>query len=301
MGDDFSGLPEPESLSRLARRAATFYGAPGPANVVAAPGSQILMSLIADLSAKDHAGKNHTGKTRAAILGPTYAEHARIAALAGHEVTTRTELAALGAAELAIVVNPNNPDGRILAKEELSAVAARQKDHGGLLVVDEAFMDVGPSEASLGSLVEQENIVVLRSFGKFFGLSGLRLSFALSGEGLAAPMRARLGPWPVSGPSLRIGALALEDETWIAKTRAALKADALRLEELLRKAGLECVGCTDLFTLVQSPVAPAIFNQLGEAGILVRRFDENPNWLRFGIPGAAQTWQRLTDALRALS
>ena len=107
--EDFARLPEPQALEALLELAAGFYGAPSAENVVAAPGSQILMALIADLMPKG----------RAAILGPTYAEHARVAALAGHAVTTVATAEELNGAALTVVVNPNNPDGRLTPRDDL--------------------------------------------------------------------------------------------------------------------------------------------------------------------------------------
>ena len=249
------------------------------------------MALIADL----------TPQGRAGILGPTYAEHARMAALAGHEVTTAGTLAELCGASMAVVVNPNNPDGRLIARDDLLSLAAQQKAQGGLLLVDEAFMDVGPQGESVCGSVEEAPIVVLRSFGKFFGLAGLRLSFAIASRDLASHLRARLGPWPVSGPALRIGAAAFADRLWIDSTRTELSAASERLKALLGAAGLEPVGRTELFCLVRSTHAGEIFERLGEAGICVRRFDENVQLLRFGLPGTEMDWQRLKDALVAPS
>src|SRR5919201_332085 len=90
----------------------------------------------------------------------------------------------LQGSDLAVVVNPNNPDGRIIRKEELLTVSDELNVRGGLLLVDEAFMDVGPPKASLAGEIDRGNIVLLRSFGKFFGLAGLRLSFALAAPDL---------------------------------------------------------------------------------------------------------------------
>ncbi len=284
----FARLPEPADLGRLARLAASAYGAPLAESVVTGPGSQILVTLAARLLLPG----------RALILGPTYAEHARAADAAGHEVSTVSELAPLGDADLAIVVNPNNPDGRIVRRDDLLAIAERQRAHGGMLMVDEAFMDVGPHDESLSADVEQANVVVLRSFGKFFGLAGLRLSFALAAADLAAHLAAALGPWPVSGAALTIGAAALGDGDWMEATRASLAKAAVRLDALLRAAGLEIVGGTSLFRLVRVPEAAQLFDRLGRAGILVRRFPERPELLRFGLPGADADWQRLEAALR---
>src|SRR5262249_38750118 len=150
---------------------------------------------------------------RAAVLGPTYAEHARVAALAGHAVREVTALDELAGADLAVVVNPNNPDGRLLRHDALLDLADRLAP--GLGVVDEAFMDVAPPDASLAPEVARPNLVVLRSFGKFFGLAGVRLGFALASPAIASQLRAALGPWAVSGPALAIGTVALADAAWI--------------------------------------------------------------------------------------
>ncbi len=283
----FERLPQGDALDQLAVAAAKAYGAPSPACVVPAPGTQILLALVAAFAPSG----------RAAILSPTYNEHARTAALAGYRVTETAQVEELGAADLVVVVNPNNPDGRILGKEELLALAEDLRRRNGLLVVDEAFMDVGPPEASLTGEVERGNIVVLRSFGKFFGLAGLRLGFALAAPDLAARLRATLGPWAVSGPALVIGGAALSDRAWISATRSLLEKAARRLDELLAGAGLHVLGGTTLFRLVQTPAAPMLFDALGRAGILVRRFADHPSWLRFGLPGDEQAWDRLSRAV----
>src|SRR5262245_3896379 len=166
----FARLPEPAALERLAATTARVCGVSGPDQVAPAPGTQILLpSVFALLPAG-----------RAAVLGPTYAEHARVARLVGHLTTEVTEFAGLRDADLAVLVNPNNPDGRLVSKEALLALADEKRRRGGLLVVDEAFMDVGPAGLSLGPQVGRGHIVVLRSFGKFYGLAGLRLGFALA-------------------------------------------------------------------------------------------------------------------------
>ena len=285
---DFGRLPAPAHLVRLTQVAASAYAVPSEENVVPAPGTQILVTLAAGL----------VPPGRAAVLGPTYAEHARAASVAGHAVTTVRALEPLGEADLAIVVNPNSPDGRVASKNDLLRIAEQQRAHGGLLIVDEAFMDAGPRTESLSLHVNEANVVVLRSFGKFFGLAGLRLSFALAATDIAARLRASLGPWPVSGPALAVGMTALWDRDWIDETRVTLGKAARRLNRMLRDAGLEVVGGTELFCLVSSPDAPQLFERLGNAGIFVRRFAEEPSRLRFGLPGAEEDWQRLAAALR---
>jgi len=186
----FERLPDPQTLGALAAIAAQAYGAPSAAHVVPAPGTQILLPLAAGL----------IGPARAAVVAPTYGEHVRAAGLAGHRVTEIADLDAVHETMLVFVTNPNNPDGRLFDKNDLIALAKRLEARGGLLVVDEAFMDVGPPDAGLASEVGRNRIVVLRSFGKFFGLGGLRLGFALAAPPLAARLAAKVGPWADSTP-----------------------------------------------------------------------------------------------------
>jgi cobalamin biosynthetic protein CobC len=235
---------------------------------------------------------------RASVLAPTYAEHGRVAQLAGHNLVEAVNAGQLAESRLAIVVNPNNPDGRVVGMDALLALADRLQRRGGLLLVDEAFMEVGPEAASLCEYVEHGNIVVLRSFGKFYGLPGLRLSFALAPPSIASRIAAALGPWPVSCAALAIGTKALADAQWQATARKTLAEAALRLNTELAKAGLDIVGGTSLFRLARSKDAASLFQSLGNAGILVRRFTQDPSWLRFGLPGAEDDWQRLLAALK---
>lgn len=283
----FSRLPEPGRALALAEVAARAYGAPAAACVACAPGTQILLPRVAALRKPG----------RAVVLGPTYAEHAVAARHAGHAVIEALDFAALAAADLAIVVNPNNPDGRVVPRAELLELRDGLLMKGGLLVVDEAFMDVGPAGESLAGEVARGGLVVLRSFGKFFGLAGLRLGFALTDPATAALLSAGFGPWAVSGPALEIGIAALGDRKWQVTHRRRLERDAARLDQLLAAHGIVVAGGTSLHRFVTMPAAPALFRKLGEAGIIVRHFVERPHDLRFGLPGADAEWQRLETAL----
>ncbi|MDX8451232.1 threonine-phosphate decarboxylase CobD [Mesorhizobium sp. VK9D] len=284
-----SRLPEAGQLRELAEIAATAYGAPSAAHVAAAPGTQILLPRVASLV--------RPGK--ALVLGPTYAEHARAAAIAGHAVAEVSDFDALVEADLAVLVNPNNPDGRVIEKARLLDLAARLRAKGGLLVVDEAFMDVGPTQQSLAGDVGAGGIVVLRSFGKFFGLAGVRLGFALADALTAERLDAQLGPWAVAGPALEYGIRALSDAEWQDDMRQRLAQDAARLDTLLDRYDVPVAGGTSLFRFVSFPEAPSLFSALGSSGVLVRHFAERPQVLRIGLPGDEAEWQRVESALAA--
>jgi cobalamin biosynthesis protein CobC len=278
-------LPEPCEIARLTAVAAKAYGAPSPDCVVVSPGTQILLFLVAALVAPG----------KAAVVGPTFGELGRAAALAGHAVAEVRDPGELVDADLAVIVNPNNPDGRLFGRRELLELAGGRRR--GLLVVDEAFMDVGPDGGSLCSEVTRGSLLVLRSFGKFFGLAGIRLGFAVAAPATAGRLAAALGPWAVSGPAIAIGRSALTDPAWRGTMRERLEQEAQRLDDILTAAGMEIAGGTSLFRLARTSGADRLFHHLGRAGILVRRFEERPDWLRFGLPGNDVAWERLRTAL----
>lgn len=278
-------LPAGRAEADLRAAAAAAYGAASGRLVAAASGSQALIQLLPRLRAPG----------TVAVLGPTYAEHAAAWTGAGHRVAAVSSVED-AAADVLVVVNPNNPDGRVLPPETLLALAERQASRGGWLVVDEAFADMTPV-VSVAPRAGAPGLVVLRSFGKFFGLAGLRLGIALAEPALAEGLRAAIGPWAVSGPGLAVATAALADAEWTAATRVRLFEEAARLDALLRGAGLEVAGGTTLYRLIRDPRAQRLYAALGRAGILVRRFSYRTEWLRFGLPPDEAARRRLWEAL----
>lgn len=284
-------LPEPETEQALRILAASSYAAPSERNVLLAPGSQILISLLPTV----------LGCRRAAVLSPTYDEHEAAWRRAGAETTRVAEPAQLADhaawGSALVLCNPNNPDGRRLDAAELRRLAARCATSGAVLVVDEAFADLEPELSCAASLLPCAGLVVLRSLGKSYGLAGLRLGFMLADHGLVRRMQALLGPWSVSGPALEAGLQALADEDWRARTTSLLQAAAGRMDRLLDASGLIPCGGTRLFRLAEAPDADALRHRLGRAGLLVRGFPHRPGWLRFGLPPDEAAWARLQQAL----
>ncbi|GBU16751.1 threonine-phosphate decarboxylase [Methylobacterium sp.] len=279
-------LPSAEDDRRLRAAAALAYGASDPASIVAAPGTQILIETLPRLRRPG----------RVAVLGPTYAEHAAAWARGGHAVEAVTALDALAEADVAVVVNPNNPDGRRLSRDTLLALAADMAARDGLLVVDEAFADLEPEDSLCGDL--RPGLAVLRSFGKTYGLAGLRLGFALAEPALVTAVARALGPWAVSGPAGFVGAAALSDLGWRAEAATARLADAGRLDRMILRGGGRVVGGTALFRTADFEDGPGTFARLGLAGIYVRRFEQAPQRLRFGLPATREDWCRLSRVLK---
>lgn len=284
--DDWSRLPDAAAHAALLSAAAARWGVQEPAGVVAGAGSQALIQALPRI----------IPPTDAAILGPTYGEHGRAWTAAGHRVREIARIEERGDASILVVVNPNNPDGATLAPRHLLDLAADMAERGGLLVVDEAFADQYPALSVAG--MARPGLVVLRSFGKFYGMAGLRLGFAVAPAPLAARLEAHLGPWPVSGPALAVGRAALADEAWSALTIQRLSEASERLDAILIGAGLAVVGGTGLFRLVSHPEAATLYEGLGRSGILVRAFAFRSDWLRVGLPGSEMAERRLETALR---
>jgi cobalamin biosynthesis protein CobC len=279
-------LPDSESLAELEAAAAARYRA-SAANVVAGPGSQALIQALARLARVRRVG----------ALGPTYGGHADAFAAADTPVEHTASLDAMEDLDVAIVVNPNNPDGRISRRADLLELHARLSPRGGMLIVDEAFADFGGADETLGPALPASGAAILRSFGKAYGLAGLRLGFAIASPDIAGRLRAALGPWPVSGPAITIGARALADSDWLEATRARLSKDKARLDALLDHAGWRILGGTSLFCFASHEDAGEAFKRLLAAGILTRPFAGAPDRLRFGIPAGEEAWRRLAAAL----
>lgn len=279
-------LPDRAAYAELRRAAADCYGVSDPALAAAAPGTQALIQWLPRLRAR----------SKVSVLSPTYNEHAHAWRLAGHRVEEVNGLDMVDRqADVVVAVNPNNPDGRLLEIGVLVELALKLASRGGWLIIDEAFADVTP-EISIAAKAGMPGLIVLRSFGKFFGLAGVRLGFALTGMELSGELVQALGPWAVSGPAAEVGAAALADAEWIAAARRRLKEEAVRLDDLLASQGLQVIGGCDLFRLVATPEATEIYARLARSGVLVRRFSRRPAWLRFGLPGGKDAWNRLEMA-----
>ncbi|MGL4412992.1 threonine-phosphate decarboxylase CobD [Roseinatronobacter monicus] len=248
---------------------------------VALAGAQAAIQMIPHLLPAGHAK----------VLAPTYNEHAACLRAAGWQVTELEEISALAGADLAIVVNPNNPDGRHHDPKRLRALSQQV----GCLVVDESFADAVPDLSLAAHACDR--LIVLRSFGKFWGLAGLRLGFAFAGPERVAGLAEMAGPWPVSGPALEMGRIALTDAAWHDQTCSRLRADVARLDALAQRAGWALVGGTALFRTYATPDAARAQSTLAAAQIWSRIFPYSPHWLRLGLPGDTAEWARLEAAI----
>lgn len=272
----FAALPTKAAMAGLLDAAAMAYGTGAP--MVALAGAQAAIQMVPFL--------RPTGVAR--VVTPTYNEHAATLRASGWRVEEVADLAGLAGADLAIVVNPNNPDGRHWPLAEVMALVGQV----GLLVVDESFADPAPQHSLAGD-AGGAGLLVLRSFGKFYGLAGLRLGFALGQAADVARLSDLAGPWPVAGPAIEVGTLALADRAWAAATSARLAQEAVTLDAICARFGWQAIGGTPLFRLFQTPDAEAAQAHLARAQVWSRIFPYSGAWIRLGLPGPAREWARL--------
>lgn len=277
--ETWARLPTREAEEALCLAAALQFGVRDPRSIVPGPGTQALIQILPRLFPI----------MPLAVLGPTYEEHEVSWRRNGYVVRVVEHLDETCDGEIVVLVNPDNPTGRLIAASELGARKVT-------LVVDEAFMDFLPASASLAG-AGLKNAIVLRSFGKAYGLGGLRLGFAIAEPDVAQWLRMELGPWAVSGPALAIGSAALADKGWLKAAAERLERDGARLDRLLKAAGFTLLGGTPLFRFVRHDDAAGMVEQLGRHGIHVRTFFLQPDRLRFGLPGLPRDFTRLEEAL----
>ncbi|WP_289043951.1 threonine-phosphate decarboxylase [uncultured Aliiroseovarius sp.] len=266
----WTALPDTRAFDRLEAAARAFWSVPKGAVVLAAPGASSLIARIPSLIAPG----------RAVIPGPTYNEHAAAFRAQGWQVADS------GTGDARVIVQPNNPDGHLWRAPELDQP---------LTVIDESFCDVVP-KASHMQAASRPGVLILKSFGKFWGLAGLRLGFVIGDPELVAQLGEALGPWQTSGPALEIGARALSDHRWADHTRARLADDAARLDRLMTDKGAALVGGTTLFRLYEVDDAAAWRDRLAKGRVWSRIFPYSQRWLRLGLPPETG-WTQLEAAL----
>ncbi len=273
----WTALPDTAAFRRLDAAARSFWNVPDTARVIPAAGASAIIARMPDFT--QHGG--------AYIPTPTYNEHAAAFAVRNrlHNQNDETEA-------VHIYVHPNNPDGRIWPD-----ITTREQ---GLTIIDESFCDVMP-DASHIAATAHPGTMVLKSFGKFWGLAGLRLGFiiahpdSMSRNGI--DMQELIGPWAVSGPALQIGTRALEDPEWANTTRTRLARDAGRLDQLMANAGASIVGGTTLFRLYETDDAALLQRKLAHSKIWSRIFPYSDTFVRLGLPRPDQ-FGRLEAALK---
>lgn len=266
----WTALPDKAAQQALLDAARDFWNVPDQADILAAPGASSLIARMPMLFERGNVD----------IPKPTYNEHAAAFAAQGWEEGET--------GSVRVLVHPNNPTGQLWSTDDLTAPT---------MVIDESFCDVTP-ESSLISEAGKPGRIILKSFGKFWGLAGLRLGFIIAEPKVIAKMKDMIGPWAVSGPALDVATRALRDQEWALRTRAQLKADTAGLDELMAKAGAEIEGGCDLFRLYKVDDARTWHDRFARHKVLTRIFPYSETYIRLGLP-PRDGWDQLRISLGA--
>ncbi len=267
--DCWTALPDANAQTALLDAARKFWAIPETVDIIAAPGASALISRIPSLVSGNAVD----------IPQPTYNEHAAAFRAQGWDMSDGTD-------QCRVIVHPNNPTGQFWTADDLTAQTN---------IIDESFCDIAPDRTLIEQTTKTGNFV-LKSFGKFWGLAGLRLGFLVGAPEFIAKMRDYIGPWAVSGPALETATAALQDLDWAQSTRQRLADDCARLDALMSKHGAQLEGGCDLFRLYNVDDAQAWHERLGKHQILTRVFPYSDTYLRLGLPHPDR-WAQLEHAL----
>lgn len=311
---DLTAYPDPECLElreALARQHGTDID-----RILVGNGSTELIHLLARafLSPPREGCENAV-----LLLEPTYGEYAGAAALAGANVTGLTacreqafrwNLAQAGVTiarkrpSLVFLCNPNNPTGVYLSREEVAGLAEVVQKSGGLLVLDEAYLNFVDGQWDSLSLLEgatAESVVLLRSMTKDYALTGLRLGYSLSGPEVTARLSALQPDWSVNGLAQAAGLVALADDAYLPAARQAVNAAKTYLTRELNSLGFQVLPSAANFLLVEVGDGAGWRDRLMRRGVFVRDCASFglPDCIRIGIR-AMPDCQRLIRTITEL-
>ncbi|MDA7599897.1 pyridoxal phosphate-dependent class II aminotransferase [Alphaproteobacteria bacterium] len=297
--DALQALPTDTALADCLDAAREFYNVPEFLDLVAGSGTQMLLQS-APAMIRAHKRKENEAPPAGSvwIKTPSYNEHAPAWLAAGCNVVDGDALPP--EAMFAVIIAPNNPTGEYDPAAIVDCAEALQ-ERGGCLVIDGAFIDNDAGADLFDRLGDNPAVIHLRSFGKFFGMAGLRLGFAIGQPDIIAKFIQHLGPWALSSPALSIGAKALGDRVWAEDHQQWLAAQSARLVRLLGLYNLSILGGTSLFQTIDTEHASRLHHHLATAGIWTRAFADYPRLIRFGLPADDSQWSRLESALMAWS
>ncbi len=225
----------------------------------------------------------------------------------GHDLKAMSQAVADNPnSKIVFIANPNNPTGTQLTQQELRAFVASVPS-SVLVVLDEAYIEYSPESNNRALLDTFENVVIIRTFSKAYGLAGLRVGYALSSVAVADLLNRIRQPFNVSRVALAAANAALADQDFIEKTRLNNQEQMRWLEKQFDALGLGFIKSHANFIMVEIEVemedinAAAIYQALLEQGVIVRPLEGYglPNWLRMTV-GVAEDNMRLIDTLRSI-
>jgi histidinol-phosphate aminotransferase len=200
---------------------------------------------------------------------------------------------------LVYLANPNSPSGTMVAPKKVAEIADALPCP---LLVDEAYCDF--ADANCVSLVaKNEKIMVARTLSKSYALAGLRFGYLVAQPQVVRELRKVKDSYNCDALSIAGATAAIDDQQWLAETRAAIIATRDRMTAALRKLGFAAVDSQANFVWAPHETVPVepIYRQLKDAGILVR-YMRYPDWgdgLRISV-GSDEQVDACIAALRSM-
>lgn len=136
---------------------------------------------------------------------------------------------------LIFICSPNNPTGGVLTKKAIMRFV-RSVPQEVLVIVDEANIEFG-GETVADEVVNQKNLIILRTFSKAFGLASLRIGFAVANEAIIRKLEEETPIFQVSGLSEQLACIALDDDLFLQETKQFISEQRLFLRNSLRRLG----------------------------------------------------------------
>ena len=218
-----------------------------------------------------------------------------------HPTETPSELPRSLAADpspLKFIVNPNSPTGALFAAADVEAVAAASS---GVVAIDEAYADFA-SRSCLPMLARFDNVLILRTFSKSYGLAGMRIGFALGPPDLIEALDAVKDSYNVDRLAIAAAVAAVEDEEHHRRLVSEVVERRGELSAALAGLGFEVVPSQANFVFGRPPrPALEVVSGLRERKILVRHYDREPiaGWIRITV-GTREQHERLLMALKEI-
>ena len=267
-----------DDASIFVERVSDVYGVPD-GNVLAGNGTSEILFFLSLINANQSA----------LIVSPTFSEYERslvnancrvrkvyMDSLNNFSFNTEDAKSILPQVKLVYLCNPNNPTSNLISpKKELLEFVNFASKKGVLVIIDEAFIDMVPDESLIKEASSSDNLVVVRSMTKFFGLAGLRLGFAVGARWVIDKMKALKFPWSVNSLAISAGERILGDKEFIKNSL-----EFLMMERELLYQGLKSVkglypypsSANFLFVRIdlKNLTATKLYHSLARERILIR-------------------------------
>ena len=304
-GVDLAAYPDPHCLA-LTEAIAAHHAADAviPGNVIVGNGSTEIIHLLT----RAYIGSIANHNPSALLLTPTYGEYDGAVRISGGslsmltatrcsqgfswDMSVATEFISAEKPALTFVCNPNNPTGALIGRAELETLAEAVAGVSGLLVVDEAYINLSDRWME-GSAVDMaastDSVVALRSMTKDYALTALRLGYAVAAPSVIDRLQALQPDWSVNGLAQAAGMVALADGRYLERARQAVAASRDSVVERLEALGIRCYPTAANFVLAQVGNAAVLRDQLAQQGLFVR------DCTSFGLPDCIRIGLRPVD------